>query len=68
MSARKLLGVGPKTEARLKEMEIDTIGQLAALSLEQLTGEFGQSYGRYLYDASRGLDDSPIVTHWNPNR
>ena len=66
MSARKLLGVGPKTETRLKEMGIDTIGQLAALPLERLTGEFGQSYGRYLYDASRGIDDSPIVTHWEP--
>ena len=66
MSARKLLGVGPKTETRLKEMGIDTIGQLAALPLERLTGEFGQSYGRYLYEASRGIDDSPIVTHWEP--
>ena len=66
MPARKLLGVGPKTEGHLKEMGIDTIGQLAALPLERLTGEFGQSYGRYLYDASRGIDDSPIVTHWEP--
>ena len=63
MATRKLLGVGPKTEAHLRAMGIDTIGQIAALSLEQLTEEFGQSYGLYLYDASRGIDDSPIVTH-----
>ncbi len=23
-------------------------------------------YGSYLYEASRGLDDSPLVTHWEP--
>jgi DNA polymerase-4 len=47
-------------------MGIGTIGQIAALPLERLTEEFGQSYGRYLYEASRGIDDSPIVTHWEP--
>ncbi len=66
MPARKLLGVGPKTEAHLKGMGIDTIGQIAAQPLERLTEEFGQSYGHYLYEASRGVDDSPIVTHWEP--
>ncbi len=66
MPARKLLGVGPKTEAHLKGLGIDTIGQIAAQSIEQLTEEFGQSYGHYLYEASRGIDDSPIVTHWEP--
>jgi DNA polymerase-4 len=66
MPVRKLPGVGPKTEAHLKEMGIVTIGQIAALPLERLTEEMGQSYGRYLCDASRGIDDSPIVTHWEP--
>ncbi len=66
MPARKLLGVGPKTETHLKGMGIATIGQIAALPIERLTEEFGQSYGHYLYEASRGVDDSPIVTHWEP--
>jgi DNA polymerase-4 len=47
-------------------MGIGTIGQIAARPLERLTEEFGQSYGRYLFEASRGIDDSPIVTHWEP--
>jgi DNA polymerase IV len=63
---RKLYGVGPKTEAHLKEAGIETIGQLAALPLENLLGRFGNSYGHYLYDASRGMDDSPLITHWEP--
>ena len=67
LPARKLWGVGPKTEAHLKEeMGIKTIGELAALPLERLIEEFGQSYGSYLYEASRGIDESHLVTHWEP--
>lgn len=63
---RKLYGIGPKTEEHLKNMGIETIGQLAALPLEKLIEQFGKSYGHYLYEASRGIDDSPLVTHWEP--
>src|SRR5450756_309540 len=24
------------------------------------------SYGQYLYEAARGMDESPLVTHWEP--
>jgi len=66
LSVRKLWGVGPKTEAHLKEMGIQTIGDLASLPLDRLIEEFGQSYGSYLYEASRGIDESPLVTYWEP--
>jgi DNA polymerase IV len=67
LPARKLWGVGPKTEAYLKErMDIKTIGELAALPLERLIEKFGQSYGSYLYEASRGIDESELITHWDP--
>jgi DNA polymerase-4 len=66
MPVRKLWGVGPKTEAYLKGEGIDTIGQLAALPLERLVEQFGRSYGAYLHEASRGIDESPLVTHWEP--
>ena len=66
LSVRKLWGVGPKTEAYLMKMGVQTVGELASLSPERLVGEFGQSYGSYLYEASRGIDESPLVTHWEP--
>ena len=66
LPVRKLWGVGPKTEAHLKEFSIHTIGDIAALPLEKLIERFGKSYGNYLYEASRGIDDSPLVTHWEP--
>ncbi len=66
LPVRKLWGVGPKTEAILKDKAIDTIGQLAAVPVEKLLELFGNSYGEYLFGASRGIDDSPLVTHWEP--
>lgn len=66
LPVRKLWGVGPKTEAYLKDMGINTIGELASQTLEELIRHFGQSYGQYLYEASRGIDESPLITHWEP--
>ena len=66
LPVRKLWGVGPKTEAHLKGLKIDSIGDLAALSIEELVEAFGTSYGGFLYNASHGIDDSEIVTHWEP--
>jgi DNA polymerase IV len=61
LSVRALVGIGPKSEARLRGFEITTIGELAARPLAWLVEQFGSSYGRYLYQASRGEDDSSLV-------
>jgi DNA polymerase IV len=66
LPVRKLYGIGPKTEEHLKGIHIETIGQLAALPLEELLACFGNSYGQYLFEAARGIDESPLVTHWEP--
>jgi len=66
MPIRKLYGIGPKTEEHLKAMKIETIGQLAAVPKENLIQRFGPAYGHYLYEAARGIDESPLVTHWEP--
>jgi DNA polymerase-4 len=66
LPARKLWGIGPKTEASLNTMGIQRIGQLAALSLDALVAAFGKSYGCFLYEASRGIDEAPLVTFLEP--
>ena len=66
LPVRKLRGVGPKTEESLKKIGIHTIGALASMPLDRLVENFGESYGNYLYEASRGIDESPLVTHWEP--
>lgn len=66
LHVRKLWGVGPKTEMHLKGIGIKTIGELAAVPIERLKEQFGNSYGNYLYEASRGIDETPLITHWEP--
>ncbi len=66
LAVRKLWGVGPKTEAHLNAVGITSIGQLAARSPDELIESFGRSYGQYLSESSRGIDDRPLVTHWEP--
>ncbi len=66
LPVRKMPGIGPVTERRLKAMGIETIGELAATPLERLTGAFGPSHGQYLSEAAHGVDDRPLVTHWEP--
>ena len=66
MNVRKLVGIGPKTEAKLRERGIETIGALAKVGESELVAWFGNAYGRYLCDASHGRDESPLVTHWEP--
>jgi DNA polymerase IV len=66
LPVRKLWGVGPKTEASLKQIGIHTIGELASMPLDSLMDYYGESYGHYLHEASHGQDESPLVTHWEP--
>lgn len=66
LPVRKLPGVGPKTEARLRELGIETIGQLRKQPKFVLIERFGKAFGAYLYQACRGIDESPIVESWEP--
>jgi DNA polymerase-4 len=68
LGVRSVPGIGPKTEARLAEMGVHTIGELAAMPVEALLAEFGRSYGAFLYEAAHGIDEDPIVTHWEPKQ
>jgi DNA polymerase-4 len=61
LSVRALVGIGPKSEARLLGFGLATIGALTERPLDWLVDQFGSSYGRYLYRASRGEDDSTLV-------
>jgi DNA polymerase IV len=53
---RRLPGVGPKAEARLRPAGVDTIGALAALPDDQLRQLLPGSVGVALRDRARGID------------
>ena len=62
LGVRDLLWVGKKTEERLTAYGIRTIGDLARLSVGQLTRVVGQKFARQLHDSANGRDDSPVET------
>ncbi|HMB22366.1 MAG: DNA polymerase IV [Chloroflexota bacterium] len=61
LPAETLWGVGPKTSARLTELGIYTIGDIAKWPESELIRMFGEN-GRDLAKHSKGVDDRPIVT------
>jgi DNA polymerase-4 len=56
-----LWGVGPKTSARLTELGIHTIGDIAKWPESEMIRLFGEN-GRDLARHSKGIDDRPITT------
>jgi DNA polymerase IV len=56
---RRLWGVGPKTEAVLKKIGLERIGQIAALSHSEMAARMSKS-GTHLWQLSQGIDDRPV--------
>jgi DNA polymerase-4 len=54
-----LWGVGPKTSAKLKDMDINKVGDLSQLSEIEMVKLFGK-WGYALSQRSRGIDDRPL--------
>jgi nucleotidyltransferase/DNA polymerase involved in DNA repair len=59
LPVRVLWGVGPVTAARLAEMGVTTVGELAALPERELHARFGK-HGRAMARHARGIDRRPI--------
>ena len=66
LACRKINGIGPKADAKLKSHGIETIGQLAARDQQWLMDTFGQRTGAWLHAASHGQDDRPVSTESEP--
>ncbi len=60
MSIRKINGVGPATASRMEAQGFATIGDLQALSPQDLTGRFG-SFGKRLAQYAHGHDDRQVT-------
>ncbi|MFY9476473.1 MAG: DNA polymerase IV [Aquabacterium sp.] len=66
LPCRKVNGIGPKSDERLKAMGIHTIAELAVQPVELLVERFGQSHGVWLHEAAWGRDERPVVTSSEP--
>ena len=58
----KFHGIGPATEAKMKEIGIETGDDLSQWTEADLTARFGKS-GHYFYHIARGIDDRPVQSN-----
>jgi DNA polymerase IV (DinB-like DNA polymerase) len=56
----RLLGVGKKTTARMEQMGIKTIGNLAKYDCQRLIEAFGKTLGIYFHNAANAVDNEPV--------
>jgi DNA polymerase-4 len=66
LEARKIPGIGPKADERLRAMGIRTIGELATAPLLMLAKRFGTSMAQFMHAAANGRHDRPVVTEREP--
>ena len=55
-----LLGVGKKTVAKMSELGIKTVGELANFNVQRLVEVFGKTLGLYFHNAANGVDNEPL--------
>jgi DNA polymerase IV (DinB-like DNA polymerase) len=63
LAVRKILGVGPKTERALKELNIEIVHDLASAKPEMLTRLFG-TLGTRLNELANGIDESEVIEEY----
>ena len=60
LEVNKVAGIGPKTHERLKEIGIDTLGQLAKADVKKLVEKFGVN-GQWMWDVANGRDEELVI-------
>jgi DNA polymerase IV len=66
LPCRKINGIGPKADEKLKRHGISLIGELAARDEQWLIDTFGKATGAWMFRAAWGRDERPVVTESEP--
>ncbi|HEX2791984.1 MAG TPA: DNA polymerase IV [Steroidobacteraceae bacterium] len=66
LPCRRIHGIGPRMSARLEQLGIRSIGELARCERDWLVQQFGRNQGSWMYHAAWGWDDRPVVTESEP--
>ncbi|MGW5383702.1 DNA polymerase IV [Nocardia sp. NPDC003963] len=61
LPVRRLWGIGPVAESRLRSLGIETVGAFAALPEAEAVSILGGSIGAALHRLARGIDDRPVA-------
>ena len=60
LAVSKVNGIGPKSQKKLAQLNVHTIGDLATIDPATLQHHFGLRYAKWLKRAAKGIDDSPV--------
>ncbi len=60
LEVERISGIGTITKKSLKQMGIETIGQLARTDVQTLVHRFGNKYGIRMWKIAKGLDADPV--------
>ena len=66
LPCRRIHGIGPRMSARLEQLGITNIGELARCERGWLVQQFGRSHGTWMYEAAWGWDERPVVQDSEP--
>ena len=61
LPVRKLWGIGPVTEGKLRRIGVQRIGELAAMQPGDVVSLLGQAHGTELHRLARGIDEHPVA-------
>ncbi|MCB1289235.1 MAG: DNA polymerase IV [Mycobacterium sp.] len=61
LGVRRLWGIGPVAEEKLRRLGIETVGGFAALTEAEAADILGAAVGPALHRLARGIDDRPVV-------
>ncbi len=61
LPVRKLWGIGPVADGRLRAAGIETVGAFAALPEQEAAALLGGTVGAALHRLARGVDDRPVA-------
>ena len=62
----RINGIGPKAQAKLTDMGLITVGDLARTPREVLLTRFSERYTHWLLEVANGRDDRPVVVESTP--
>src|SRR5690606_32903704 len=68
LNINEVNGIGPKAVAKLNGLEIFTIGDIAKADPAMLQEHFGLTNAEWLFAVANGIDDRPVITHWEPKQ
>jgi DNA polymerase IV (DinB-like DNA polymerase) len=60
LKIRAIPGIGKKIEEQFTQMNLETIKDLKKLDVFTLNKEFGRKHGTYIFNAARGIDNTPV--------